>query len=305
MARVWALLLLALPAAEERAIAYLSREVPAWSRDNHCFSCHNNGDGARALYAARRQGYRVAPEVFSDTAAWLVRPRDWDVNRGDPRFSDNRFSDKKLARIQFSATLAEAFEAGLVRDRKRLIEAATALAAYQQPDGSWQVDQETTVGSPVTWGTTLATHMSRRTLATADARRFAEPIGRAQRWLAAAPAANLVDAAAAVLALGDRRQDGVERILRGQTSDGGWGPHLGTPAEVFDTALALLALASLGGRAEFGQPIARGRQYLVRTQLPSGAWQETTRPAGAQSYAQHISTTGWALLALASTNRKR
>src|SRR5262249_25750881 len=36
-------------AAEERAVAYLVREVPLWSQENHCFSCHNNGDGARAL----------------------------------------------------------------------------------------------------------------------------------------------------------------------------------------------------------------------------------------------------------------
>ena len=37
---------------EERALAYLAREVPAWSRENHCFSCHNNWDGARARHQA-------------------------------------------------------------------------------------------------------------------------------------------------------------------------------------------------------------------------------------------------------------
>src|SRR4051794_38197216 len=39
---------------EARAIHYLAREVPAWNREHHCFSCHNNGDAARALYAATR-----------------------------------------------------------------------------------------------------------------------------------------------------------------------------------------------------------------------------------------------------------
>ena len=38
--------------AEDRALAYLIREVPAWSREHKCFSCHNNGDAARALYTA-------------------------------------------------------------------------------------------------------------------------------------------------------------------------------------------------------------------------------------------------------------
>ncbi len=25
---------------EERALAYLAREVPRWSAENHCYSCH-------------------------------------------------------------------------------------------------------------------------------------------------------------------------------------------------------------------------------------------------------------------------
>src|SRR5688572_462950 len=54
-------------AAEARAVEFLKREVPAWSRDNGCFSCHNNGDAARALYTASRKGYRIPPGVLADT----------------------------------------------------------------------------------------------------------------------------------------------------------------------------------------------------------------------------------------------
>ena len=28
------------PTPEERAVAYLGREVPRWQRENHCYSCH-------------------------------------------------------------------------------------------------------------------------------------------------------------------------------------------------------------------------------------------------------------------------
>ena len=69
------------------------------------------------------------------------------------------------------------------------------------------------------------------------------------------------------------------------------------PPEAFDTAVVLLALASVD-RAEVRPAIERGRAYLVGTQLEAGGWPETTRPAGGQSYAQHISTSGWATLAL-------
>ena len=40
------------PTPEEKAVAFLSREVPRWSRQKHCFSCHNNGDAAQALLHA-------------------------------------------------------------------------------------------------------------------------------------------------------------------------------------------------------------------------------------------------------------
>jgi hypothetical protein len=51
--------------------------------------------------------------------------------------------------------------------------------------------------------------------------------------------------------------------------------------------------------------IARGREFLAREQLADGSWPATTRPSGGDSYAQKISTTGWALLALLRTREAR
>jgi hypothetical protein len=47
--------------------------------------------------------------------------------------------------------------------------------------------------------------------------------------------------------------------------------------------------------------IGKGRAYLVATQQDDGSWTETTRPSGNESYAQRLSTTGWATLALLMT----
>src|SRR5260370_35108678 len=80
-------------------------------------------------------------------------------------------------------------------------------------------------------------------------------------------------------------------ILRAQSSDGGWGPHPMAAAEPFDTAVVLLALREPAA-------VARGRAFLIARQRPDGGWPETTRPPGAQSYAQHISTSAWATLSL-------
>src|SRR5947209_3480240 len=73
---------------EGRAVAFLVREVPRWHAQNHCFSCHNNGDAARALLAAQRASYAVPAAALQDTLGWLAKPAGWDSNRGDERFSD-------------------------------------------------------------------------------------------------------------------------------------------------------------------------------------------------------------------------
>ena len=270
----------------QAALSYLSREVPRWSQDNHCYSCHNNGDAARALYLGLARGYRVAAEALTDTTAWLLAPEKWDEIHGAPAASD-----KKLGRIQFAAALAEAYRTGAVRDTRALRAAAEVLSAMQEPDGSWRVDTGGLPGAPATYGTALATYMSRRTLQTAGAQHFARATGRATAWMARAKPESTVDAAALLLA-NPGRGDCRAMLLGAQTSDGGWGPQAHMRAEAFDTALALAALD--------GPPdaIARGRAWLVRMQEKDGGWPETTRPGGAQSYAEHISTTGWVVYAL-------
>ena len=307
------------PKPEQRAVAYLSKEVPAWSRENHCFSCHNNGDAARALFAAKRLSFSIQNGVLDDTAAWLARPLAWDSNRGEPGFSD-----KKLARIQFAAALGDALDTGLIGDKQALIEAAEMLVPDQAEDGSWQVDAGNSLGSPATYGPALATRMARRTLLHAQRLagndRFRRPLSRAAEWLLSSPVKSVIGAAALILAHSDsevlagskpavheKLRAAFETIAAAQTSDGGWGPYKNSPPEPFDTALALLSLAEFRGmqdganKRRIGDLIARGRAFLIKTQLPAGGWPETTRPPGMTSYAQHISTSGWATLALLRT----
>ena len=108
MIATWAalpLLLIALgdDSPEGKALAYLSAEVPRWSREHRCFSCHNDGDAARALYAAVRLGKPIPDRATLETDRWLARPEGWDKNGGD-----GPFGDKGLARLQFTAALASA-----------------------------------------------------------------------------------------------------------------------------------------------------------------------------------------------------
>jgi hypothetical protein len=292
---------------ERRAIDYLAREVPRWARENHCYSCHNNGDAARALYEASRRSEAVPPEALADTTAWLSRPEGWDKNGGD-----GPFSDKRLARVQFTSALAAAVGAGVLKARGPLERAAKRLADDQAADGSWPIeDGGGMVGSPASYGRPLATLAARDALRAADAERYRAAVARAGAWLLARPLNSTLDAAIALLAADaepGRRRAALERLRAGQSADGGWGPYPDTPPEPFDSALALLALARLDATSETRAMIQRGRAFLVAGQSPDGSWPETTRPAGAESYAQRLSTTGWATLALLATrdrNRER
>jgi len=292
------------PTPESRAVAHLAREVPAWPAEEKCFSCHNSGVGAGALFAAVRLGHKVPDKALEETTRWLGQPEKWDARR-----DDGLRTDKALVHIQFGAALVEALDAGVIKERQPLLDAAKLIAAAQHKDGSWQVNAEGTLGSPTTLGLALAAQLARRVLVKADAKMYADAIARTDRWLRQLDAKSVPDAAALLLALegaDDRealaqRKRCLERLRKCQDKHGGWGPYATSAVEPFDTALALLALARYPKEEGAAEMIKRGRAYLIGAQEKEGNWPETTRPAGAVSYAQRTATTGWALQALLAT----
>ena len=187
---------------ERRAVAFLSTEVPKWGPANHCYSCHNNGDAARGLMVAAKAGQLADRRSLSDTLAFLSTPDRWDANG-----PDGPFKDTKLARIQFGAALAAAKDANFDVPRAALDKAAALVAELQTADGSWQTDVPGSVGSPATYGRALATAMSMRTLATADAKAFAGPLAKARRWFETDEPKSVLDAAATLWALADDTSD--------------------------------------------------------------------------------------------------
>ncbi len=285
----------------ERAVAFLNVEVPKWAGENRCYSCHNNGDAVRALAAAGAKADRLA---LSDTLKFLSAPEHWDANG-----PEGPFKDKKLARVQFGAALAAAKRAQWTTANAALEKAGALVAELQSPSGNWETDTPADLGSPVTYGRHLTTCIAMGVLRAADARQYRARIERAEQWFRRAPGSGVVEASAALLALADCKTDwalaerlrAVSILRKGQASDGGWGPFVNSPSETFDTALAVLALGAQSDRGQFAEMIRRGRAYLVSTQQADGSWAATTRPSGRDSYAQQISTTAWAVLALCET----
>jgi hypothetical protein len=305
--------------AEARAVAFLAREVPRWRKEHPCYSCHNNGDAARALITAVGKGHTVG-SALDDTLVWLRDPKRWNGpsttsgldgarSTGD-KMPQGGSDDKPLARIQFAGALRLAMETGLAQGSS-LAEAAHLIAADQRSDGSWQLDSSQSLGSPTTYGTILATASALRTLRAAKFGDVAPAIERGNAWLGRVPIETVLDAAGALIGLqaplNDARRAQQTRALyiirKGEAPSGGWGPYVTSPPQVFDTALVVLALTELPHDAERTAAITRGRAFLLAQQMDDGSWPETTRPANQESYAQRISTTGWALLALLETGR--
>lgn len=292
---------------EAKAIAFLAAEVPRWAKENACYSCHNNGDAARALLTAMKSGDLADRAPLVDTLEFLSRPEQWDANG-----PEGPFKDKKLARIQFAAALVDAIQARAIEDRGQLAQAAALVAELQMPDGGWEIDAAGNVGSPVTYGRVLATRMAVLTLAAADKAKYRAAISRAIDWLLATEPRSVLDAAATLLAIAgvaspaaDRqRTRSLEIIRQGESPEGGWGPFVNSPPEAFDTALVLLALRARKQPTETTL-IASGRKYLLAAQNADGSWPATTRPRGVDSYAQQLSTTAWATQALLATRGKK
>jgi hypothetical protein len=292
-----------------KGVDYLKVEVPKWKAEHPCYSCHNNGDATRALLVAASKGYDIGT-TLDDTLAFLKQPSKWDQNKAPAGFDD-----KALARVQFASALAVAERHGKAASTD-LEAAAKLLVNDQKPDGSWQLDQSQSLGSPATYGTIIATWSARSTLISSGMQPDNFTIVQADKWIRGLTPENVLDASGTILALelsSDVMAENLRRtclsiVRNGQSPAGGWGPYVTASPQVFDTAVAVLALSSLEVEPrlarsayrveELKEAIANGKKYLASQQRPDGSWPETTRPANQESYAQRISTTGWALLAL-------
>ena len=135
------------------------QEVPAWRTKHACGSCHNNGDGARALFHAMRLGHEVPRGDAGQHAGVAGHAEGWEREAGEPGTSD-----KKLARLQFAASLLAATEAGAIGDRRAPARDRGALAADQDADGAWRIEEQASLGSPVAYGPFVATWQAQRTL---------------------------------------------------------------------------------------------------------------------------------------------
>jgi hypothetical protein len=263
----------------------LGHEVPRWQRDNQCYSCHNNGDGARALLEARKQGFPLPPECLDDTRRWLEQPLEWDRFHGE-----GGFNDKTLSHIQFARALASALPpAGGWRDTIAA-EAARIVAKDQKPAGYWRID-DGGAGTPCTYGNALATAQACQALKSLAPVQYADALRRAEQWLTSQPRNSLVDQVAVIFGLEQGHDDlchaAGAAILASQNADGGWGPYATSGSEPFDTAVAVLALSA--GKSARRRRLDRDHAPTRRRELRAASVDYWLGDAGVAGYAKSAS----------------
>ncbi len=181
---------------EGKAVAFLIREVPRWSRENHCYSCHNNGDAARALYQAARAGYSVPEEALAATTRWLIRPENWDHNGGDGPIERQAAGSRGLYHDvdNRDGQWAESV------DRSTVMRAAERLALDQAADGSWPSGRR----GFNRFAGDLRAHRWRLSwpaaaCSTAQPTHFRAAIERADGWLLSRDVSNVTEASVSLL----------------------------------------------------------------------------------------------------------
>lgn len=299
--------------AIDNAVRYLSKASLTWPSENHCFSCHNNGDAVRVLAQVAPDELKRQENDWQAVYQWLVQPTQWETAK-----TEEASLSPILAPIQFGSALVALSTAKLLNLSPEAInDTAQLIVQSQDPTGFWAVEAPQHLGSPGTFGNPLATTIAVRILQSLAPNKAAKSIERAKQWANTRQARANLDLAAGILLLttdklstdaGVRDQQRVEiwtqKLINNQTSQGGWGPYPNRFPEIFDTALALLALCEAPRHFVPSSVLERGQRFLLTEQESAGGWPETTRPSGGTSYAQHISTSAWALEAVAATQQR-
>jgi squalene-hopene/tetraprenyl-beta-curcumene cyclase len=299
--------------AVDRGLAFLEADAAKWRKERKCATCHHGTMTVWALSEAKSRGYAVAPETLRDVAGW-TKERLGSIDKPrDTRPGWNMVSTPAV----YLALMAQAVPTQDVLSHGELERIAGHLLRHQEADGSWawslapagnrpppvfESDEVVTLMADVDLRPHVPTDPGEKSPAR-DGR------ARAAAWLEEhRPGASTQ--ATALRLFRDVRAGrppgelapGVERLLRLQHRDGGWGQEGDLPADAYATGQALYFL-SLAGVSLDRPEVRRAVTFLVASQNQDGSWPMTSRAhPGAKPMTNPVPITyfgsAWATLGL-------
>jgi hypothetical protein len=296
-------------AAIDRGVAFLIKDAQAWKARHNCVSCHHAALTIWSLQEAKQRGHAVDEPYLAELTKWVAESGDGKTGVPRPKSAPNGLNTKAM---YFALALGTDPQPDPVTQTglKRML---GTVNSDQNPDGTWTAWPAT---RPPIFGDTTETATVQETLALLPLASAGDDAAKAAfdngvRWLSASKPGNDPRSLALRLVLWRRikRPNSewkplLEQIKQSQKPDGGWSQAPEMPSDAWATGQSLYALAHADLPAT-DPAIARGQQFLVRTQRDDGSWPMTSRPIepGGKGSTSLIPITGagsaWAVIGLA------
>lgn len=312
--------------AVRRAIPLLERGAAGSADERTCFTCHNQAVPVFALAEAQRRGFSIDEDnlerQLAHTAAHLTR--------GLENYREGRGQGGRVITAGYALWTLEAGH----RPPDDVTEAVSHfLLEYQQDADRWSHPGKR---PPSSGSDFTAMYVALRGLSYYGTDKQQERIDarteRVAQWLRETDPHETEDHVFRLWALHLTGADpglleqAVDELIQLQQEDGGWGQHVPSsgpvtdedvprqmlPSDAYATGTVLTVLLETGLTSPDSDPVRRGIQYLLRTQLEDGSWHVVTRAEGFQTYFESgfphgqdqfisIAATGWATQGLLLT----
>jgi hypothetical protein len=273
--------------AIERGLAFLKADAEKWQTERKCATCHHGTMTVWALCEAERQGYPVDAENLEDVAEW-TKERLATIDK--PRDTRPGWSMVSTPAV-YLAVMGLAIPKQEAISPDELKQIAGHLVRHQEKDGSWAWSSAPAKNRPppVFESDEVVTLLAYLALGPHAATASKEPAAartsreQAAAWLAKNKPSGTTQAIALELfrevQAGKARTEldaGIERLVRRQNKDGGWGQDKELQSDAYATGQALYFLSLAGAKSDRSD-VRRGVSFLVSTQRDDGSWPMKSR----------------------------
>lgn len=291
----------------DRGLAFLAKDAIAWKTEHNCSSCHHASLVVWAMSEGKRRGHAVDEAVLADMTTWIASAGEGRTGVPRPEKIPRAFNEKA---VHYSLGLESIGELDPMQ-QEALALLLTTVKSDQLENGSWAAWTDT---RPPIFGYSdeRATLMATLALLPAAATDEAATAARdkALAWLTATAPEDDPQCTAWRLVLwkrlgrtAEQLAPLIQKIRDRQRDDGGWSQTPEMASDAWATGQALYALAETG-IARDDPAVARGHEFLAKTQREDGGWTMTSRPTrpGGEGSTSLIPITGggsaWAVIGL-------
>ncbi|MBI3736171.1 hypothetical protein HY256_06625 [Candidatus Sumerlaeota bacterium] len=284
-----------------KGLAFLQKEAFSWKTSRGCAACHHAPTMIWPFNEARSLGFAVDEKALKELTDWAFSEDNAAKVIVGPRTPDDNAMSFGAVYLLMAVEAAPAPPNETTPSaRRRYIE---HIFEKQIMDGSWvPMDQRQPVGGTVEDVTVLTRIALMQSGDTGTS--MTESLRRAGEWLEAHPENQSRQGRNLRLLMAAREGKSPEElkpiiaaIESEQNTDGGWSQTPDMGSDAYATGQALYVLAAAGAGREDAS-LARGVEFLLKTQTEEGNWTMISR-AGAKNLSPITSSAAaWGVLGL-------